>query len=188
MDRLALGLIHSNMATATIQPFDPSSRRKSFGIFSRQNTPKPAVQYSTKVITKQRPVSYQGGMVGPGTIIRAQTLVEGKVSSPIDLDRPLPPQPKITTRPISLSATPKSYEPSSPGTSTLSTSTAASSIFEEPELFAKNPRTSVIIFAGEVVSANTLLRRLSKREYLVLTETHLLRFRSQAKAIEAFPQ
>ncbi|KAF3935594.1 hypothetical protein ABW19_dt0204011 [Dactylella cylindrospora] len=174
--------------TATMQPLalDPASRRKSFGIFSRQPNPKPAIQYTAKVISKQRPVSYQGGTVGPGTIIRAQTVIEGKMSSPIDLNRPLPPRPKVSTRPVSLSATPKSYEPSSPGTSTVSTSTAAFSLFDEPE-FSKT-RTSMIIFAGEVVSANTFMRRLSKREYLVLTETHLLRFRSQAKAIEVFPQ
>ncbi|EPS41215.1 hypothetical protein H072_4904 [Dactylellina haptotyla CBS 200.50] len=177
------------MATATMQPFDLTLRRKSFGIFSKQTTPKPAIQY-TKLISKQRPLSYQSTVVGTGTIVRSHTCVEGKTkaSSPIDFDRPLPPRPKVSTRPASLSATPRSYEPSSPGTSTVSTSTAASSLFDEPDALSKNPKTAMIIFAGEVVSANTFMRRLSKREYLVLTETHLLRFRSQSKAAEVFPQ
>lgn len=177
------------MATATMQPFDPSSRRKSFGIFSRQTNPKPAVQYSQKLITKQRPASYQHG-VGPGNLIHAQTFIERKsppMASPIDVDRPLPPHPKVSTRPVSLSATPRSYEPSSPGTSTVSTSTAASSLFDESDMGSKNPRTGVVIHAGEVTSTG-LLKTLRRREYLVLTEAHLLRFRSHAKAAEAFPQ
>ncbi|KAK6349714.1 hypothetical protein TWF696_005993 [Orbilia brochopaga] len=183
--------------TATMQPFDPAYKRKSFGIFSRPspNPSKPAPQYTTKLITKQRPVSYQSGVVGTGTIIRARTFADDlKALSPIDVDRPLPPtpKPKVSTRPVSLSATPRSYEPSSPGTSTMSTSTAASSLYEEPDLLL-NPkypsRTSVIIFAGEVLSASTFIRRLSsRREFLVLTDTHLLRFRSLAKAAEVFPQ
>ncbi|KAF3272935.1 hypothetical protein TWF970_009947 [Orbilia oligospora] len=178
------------MATATMQPFDHSSRRKSFAIFSsKPPNPKPAAQYTSKLITKQRPISYQSGAVGTGTIIRAQTFQEGKPSAPIDLNRPLPPRPKVTTRPVSLAATPRSYEPSSPGTSTVSTSTAASSLFDEPDFLTKNARTSVIVFAGEVVSANNFMRRFSsKREYLVLTDTHLLRFRNQGKAVEVFPQ
>ncbi|EWC45100.1 hypothetical protein DRE_06239 [Drechslerella stenobrocha 248] len=179
------------MATATMQPFDPTSKRKSFGIFSRPPNSKPAAQLTAKLITKQRPISYQSGVVGTGTIIRAHTYThEEKPTPPIDMSRPLPPipKPKVSTRPISLSATPRSYEPSSPGTSTVSTSTAASSLFDDAEFATNNPRTSMIVFAGEVVSANTFMRRLSKREYLVLTDTHLLRFRSQAKAIEVFPQ
>ncbi|KAJ6264784.1 hypothetical protein Dda_0936 [Drechslerella dactyloides] len=183
-------------ATATMQPFDPAYKRKSFGIFSRPspNSSKPAAQYTTKLITKQRPISYQSGVVGTGTIIRAHTFADDfKATSPIDMNRALPPtpKPKVSTRPVSLSATPRSYEPSSPGTSTVSTSTAASSIFEEPDILSnsKYPRGSMIIFAGEVLSASTFIRRLSsKREYLVLTDTHLLRFRSQAKATEVFPQ
>ncbi|KAF3925538.1 hypothetical protein ABW21_db0201033 [Orbilia brochopaga] len=183
--------------TATMQPFDPASKRKSFGIFSRPspNPSKSAVQYTTKLITKQRPVSYQSGVVGTGTIIRARTFADDlKSTSPIDMNRPLPPtpKPKVSTRPVSLAATPRSYEPSSPGTSTMSSSTAASSLYDEPDIVLKPkypPRTSVIIFAGEVVSASTFIRRLSsRREFLVLTDTHLLRFRSLAKAAEVFPQ
>lgn len=178
------------MATTTVRPFEPAPRRKSFGLFNRSasGTPKPAVQY-TKLVSKQRPVSFAaGGKVETGTIIRAQTLVEGKTYSTIDLDRPLPPRPTVTTRPLSGSAPSKYVEPSSPGTSTMSTSTAASSIDDEKYgVIAIARPAQVILHAGEVVSTGGLLRSLRRREYLVLTETQLLRFRSQTKAAEIFP-
>lgn len=38
---------------------------------------------------------------------------------------------------------------------------------------------------GEVQTSSSMFRK--KREYLVLTETHLIRFKSQSKASDAFP-
>ncbi|KAF2004527.1 leucine rich repeat protein-like protein [Amniculicola lignicola CBS 123094] len=47
------------------------------------------------------------------------------------------------------------------------------------------PRGRQVLHHGEVQTSSTMLRK--KKEYLVLTETHLMRFKSQPKAAESFP-
>ncbi|KUJ11727.1 RNI-like protein [Mollisia scopiformis] len=43
-----------------------------------------------------------------------------------------------------------------------------------------------VLYHGEVQTATTMFRK--KKEYLVLTDTHILRFKSQNRASETFPQ
>jgi hypothetical protein len=46
-------------------------------------------------------------------------------------------------------------------------------------------RDHKVLHYGEVQTSSSMFRK--KREFLVLTETHLLRFKSQSKAAESFP-
>lgn len=46
-------------------------------------------------------------------------------------------------------------------------------------------RNRQVLHHGEVQTSSSMFRK--KKEYLVLTETHLMRFKNQQKAAEAFP-
>ncbi|OAL50916.1 leucine rich repeat protein-like protein [Pyrenochaeta sp. DS3sAY3a] len=63
------------------------------------------------------------------------------------------------------------------------TSTRASTGFGE--YLGDEVRDRQVLHYGEVQTSSSMFRK--KREYLVLTETHLLRFKSQSKAAESFP-
>lgn len=45
-------------------------------------------------------------------------------------------------------------------------------------------RTRIVLHHGEVQTSSSMFRK--KKEYLVLTETHILRYKSQGKAAESF--
>lgn len=63
------------------------------------------------------------------------------------------------------------------------TSTRASTGFGE--YLGDEVRDRQVLHYGDVQTSSSMFRK--KREYLVLTETHLLRFKSQSKAAESFP-
>jgi hypothetical protein len=75
----------------------------------------------------------------------------------------------------------RSTEPSEEPRSAVSTK--APSFSWEAEHFATSG--SHVICHGEVQTRSSLLRQ-NKKEYMVLTETHLVRFKSYQKAAEAF--
>jgi hypothetical protein len=63
------------------------------------------------------------------------------------------------------------------------TSTRASTGFGE--YLGEDVRDRQVLQYGEVQTSSSMFRK--KREYLVLTEKHLIRFKTHAKAAEAFP-
>ncbi|CAO2649658.1 Nn.00g070430.m01.CDS01 [Neocucurbitaria sp. VM-36] len=63
------------------------------------------------------------------------------------------------------------------------TSTRTSTGFGE--YLGEDVRKTQALQYGEVQTSSSMFRK--KREYLVLTETHLIRYKNHAKAIEAFP-
>ena len=64
------------------------------------------------------------------------------------------------------------------------TSTTPSLDFSEASMDGINPARTVVLH-GDVQTSAGMFRK--KREYLVLTETHILRYKSQAKAADNFP-
>ena len=52
------------------------------------------------------------------------------------------------------------------------------------EYLGDEVRNRQVLHHGEVQTSSSMFRK--KKEYLVLTETHLLRFKSHAKAAESF--
>lgn len=62
----------------------------------------------------------------------------------------------------------------------------ASSLQEEAEMNVKGLLGSKVLQYGEVQAAGSNVFR-KKTQFLVLTESHLIRFRSQARAVEMFP-
>ena len=52
------------------------------------------------------------------------------------------------------------------------------------DVLEESMHNGLVVHHGEVQTSSTMFRK--KREYLVLTETHLIRFKGQHKAAEAF--
>lgn len=63
------------------------------------------------------------------------------------------------------------------------TSTRTSTGFGE--YLSEDTRHGQVLHYGEVQTSSSMFRK--KKEFLVLTEKHLIRYKTQAKAIEAFP-
>ncbi|KAI5803240.1 hypothetical protein EDC01DRAFT_628028 [Geopyxis carbonaria] len=84
-----------------------------------------------------------------------------------------------TSRPRSMFGSLKPYEITSP-----MVESSASSSLESSYSGTAQPHDSVIVHSGEVVTGAGLLRR--KKEYFVLTNRELLRYKSEQKANEAF--
>jgi hypothetical protein len=53
------------------------------------------------------------------------------------------------------------------------------------EYLGEDPRGRQVLHHGEVQTSSSMFRK--KKEYLVLTEKHLIRYKTQSKATEAFP-
>jgi hypothetical protein len=53
------------------------------------------------------------------------------------------------------------------------------------EYLGEDTRVGQVLHYGEVQTSSSMFRK--KKEYLVLTEKHLIRYKSQSKAAEAFP-
>jgi hypothetical protein len=63
------------------------------------------------------------------------------------------------------------------------TSTRTSTGFGE--YLNEDTRHGQVLHHGEVQTSSSMFRK--KKEYLVLTEKHLIRYKTQSKAVEAFP-
>lgn len=105
---------------------------------------------------------------------------------PID-DVPKSPRPTLSRssakRPSSMFGSLRNYKLSADDDVPLSaTSTRTSTWFGD--FLGDEVRDRKVIHHGEVQTSSSMFRK--KKEYLVLTETHLLRFKSQTKAAESF--
>lgn len=75
-------------------------------------------------------------------------------------------------------------DPASPGLQPESSGSSSIDSSQSDFLYTINPSNKVVVHSGEVVSTGGLLRR--KKEYMVLTNEELLRYKSEQKANEAF--
>lgn len=82
----------------------------------------------------------------------------------------------------------KGLDPTSPiiagGISSGSSSLGGSSASASDVHWTAPPFSTAVVYAGEVVTGGNLLRK--KKEYMVLTSRELLKYKSEAKANEAF--
>lgn len=156
----------------------PKNRRKSFGIFTRPTVPNDSIDSweddSATPLTsvKTRPKSMFGGING---FAEVSTVVSSIPSTRKILTR--------TPRPRSIFGSLKGTDSGSSPTVTSSNSSSVEehSLTEAYPAFAVN---TMVVHAGEVVTGGGLLRK--KKEYMVLTNRELLKYKSEAKANEAF--
>ncbi|KIX10597.1 uncharacterized protein Z518_01681 [Rhinocladiella mackenziei CBS 650.93] len=146
-------------------------RRKSLSIFRQKANPSPSIQIPDSPLGK-RPNDIQ-------------------TPSPVDSEQPSP-----KTRPRTLQ---KANRTSVFGslrslhsldeeekTALTRSDSKASSLHDEAEMNAKGLFGCKVLQYGEVQAAGANVFR-KRTHFMVLTESHLIRFRSQAKAVEMFP-
>jgi len=163
-------------------PSANTGRRKSFAFFSRPTllTESETTSWTTSddsIPTKSRPKSLFGGGNG---FTEVSTIASGT-----------PPARKVLTkssqRPKSVFGSLKGREPE-PTSPTVTNISSASSSLEDSSIsdvhWTVLPLNTVVIHAGEVVTGGGLLRK--KKEYMVLTNRELLKYKTEAKANEAF--
>jgi len=163
-------------------PSANAGRRKSFAFFSRPTllTESETTSWATSddsIPTKSRPKSLFGGGNG---FTEVSTIASGT-----------PPARKVLTkssqRPKSVFGSLKGREPE-PTSPTVTNVSSASSSLEDSSIsdvhWTVLPLNTVVIHAGEVVTGGGLLRK--KKEYMVLTNRELLKYKTEAKANEAF--
>ncbi|KAH6622075.1 leucine rich repeat protein-like protein [Boeremia exigua] len=145
-------------------------------------TPKKDDSQPANLLRKRRTASFLSTL-SDASAYSEKTIDENAVAeTPLPAARPRPPLPNRGTgkRASSVfgSLTSKFYddEPLS------ATSTRTSMGFDFP---IDETHSRHVLQHGEVQTSSSMFRK--KREHLVLTETHLIRFKSQAKASEAFP-
>lgn len=170
-----------------------SARRKSFGFFTRPtilHDTDPASPWSSRDPTtlwssrdpaaKPRPKSAFFSS-GAGGYQEYTTVVSSSIA----------PRPRVLTknpaqRPRSMFGSLRSRDRDSTSSKRQPASSASSSIdsTHSDVLYTINPNNKVVVHSGEAISTGGLLRR--RREYIVLTNAELLRYKSEQKASEAF--
>jgi Ran GTPase-activating protein (RanGAP) involved in mRNA processing and transport len=104
----------------------------------------------------------------------------------------LQPSPRLKartlqkTRPTSIFGSLRSYHSLGEEEETLTKTTSNPASIEELPSPTLDLRNTSLLHHGEVQTAGSMFRK--RVQYLVLTEHHLIRFKSQAKASEAFPE
>lgn len=164
-----------------------SARRKSFGFFTRPTILpeiEPASTWSSRDhVIKQRPKSAFFSN-GAGDYQEYTTVVSSNVGTHA--------RPRVLTkspaqRPKSMfgSLRPRDRDPGSPVIGMHFESSGSSSIdSSQSDNVPISPSNKFVVYSGEVISTGGLLRR--KKEFMVLTNEELLRYKSEHKASEAF--
>lgn len=132
---------------------------------------------------------------------RASSFLEvSRTSSPLSSDAHSPKSPAPSPAPSPIDTRGNRYRNPPRIASWVSALSASDDLEDEPlsavsskapsvnwgELNDVGLRSRNIILHGEVQTSSTLFRR--KKEYLVLTETHIVRFKNQQKAAETFSE
>ena len=135
---------------------------------------------STVKLRKQRPASFFSGS--------SIAVFDGEGSGLSDQKRP--PSPKLRTGKLAKSARPSSFFGSLKLTQasedTLLRTTVSKDSWADDVKGTNAPAPGkVVLQNGEVQTTGGMFRK--RKEYLVLTDKQLLRFKSQSRAAEAFP-
>ncbi|KAH0609888.1 uncharacterized protein H6S33_012434 [Morchella sextelata] len=164
-----------------------SARRKSFGFFTRPTMLpeiEPASTWSSRDhVIKQRPKSAFFSN-GAGDYQEYTTVVSSNLGTHA--------RPRVLTkspaqRPKSMfgSLRSRDRDPGSPVIGMHFESSGSSSIdSSQSDNVPISPSNKFVVYSGEVISTGGLLRR--KKEFMVLTNEELLRYKSEHKASEAF--
>lgn len=158
--------------STTPSPTDVSIRRRSFGFFGRSSASAESLQSTNEdgLVMKSRPKSFFGGSNNNYFVQEFTAPI-----SPGGTFRSKPHTSKTSTRPKSMFGSFKARDNSLDSSKSSSTTSTENS---NPADISKR-----ILYAGEALSSGGLLRR--KKEYFVLTDSELLRFKSHQKAVEA---
>jgi len=146
-------------------------------------TPKKDESQPANLLRKRRTASFMSNLSDVSAYSDKQTIDENAIA-----DTPLPaarPRPQLPNRGAGKRA------------SSVFGSLRSSKYYDDEPLSAASTRTSMgfdfpiddthsrhVLQHGEVQTSSSMFRK--KREYLVLTDTHLIRFKSQSKASDAF--
>jgi hypothetical protein len=147
-------------------------------------TPKKDESQPANLLRKRRTASFMSNLSDMSGYSEKQAIDENAVAeTPVPAARPRPQLPnrgqgKRASSVFGSLRSSKYYddEPLS------ATSTRASTGFDFPVVDDTHSRH--VLQHGEVQTSSSMFRK--KKEYLVLTETHLIRFKSQSKASDAF--
>lgn len=149
-------------------------------------TPKKDESQPANLLRKRRTASFMSNLSDVSGYSEKQTIDENTVTetaAPVPAARPRPQLPNRGNgkRPSSVFGSLRSskYYDDEP-LSTTSTRTSVAFDFPVDDTHSRH-----VLQHGEVQTSSSMFRK--KKEYLVLTETHLIRFKSQAKASDAFP-
>lgn len=160
-------------------------RRKSTGFFSRASisglTPIHDDSSANALLKKKRrPTSFfqSSGINGEADVPREEDEHE---DSPKFRPRTL----LKAGRPSSILGSFRSKRSTDEDEQLTSPTSKSSSIEDGDQAAASVPAGGVVLNHGEVSATGGMFRR--RKEYLVLTDRHLIRFKSQARAAEAFP-
>lgn len=161
-------------------------RRSIFGsslsAFTSIN-PKKDESQPSNLLRKRRTASFMSNLSDVSGYSEKQTIDENAIAeTPVPVARP---RPQLPSRGQGKRA------------SSVFGSLRSSKHYEDEPLSATSTRTSMgfdfpiddthsrhVLQHGEVQTSSSMFRK--KKEYLVLTETHLIRFKSQSKASDAF--
>lgn len=146
-------------------------------------TPKKDESQPANLLRKRRTASFMSNLSDVSAYSEKQTIDENTIAdAPVPAARPRPQLPNRGTgkRASSVFGSLRSskYYDDEP---LSATSTHASMGFDFP---IDDTHSRHVLQYGEVQTSSSMFRK--KREYLVLTETHLIRFKSQSKASDAF--
>lgn len=162
-----------------------SARRKSFGFFNRPTILPdidPTSAWSSRDVTtiKPRPKSafFSSGVGG----YQEYTAVVS--SNIISRPRVLMKNPGQRPRSMFGSLRGRDRDFPSPGLQTESSASSSIDSSQSDHFHIISPSSKVVVHSGEVVSTGGLLRR--KKEFMILTNEELLRYKSEQKANEAF--
>ena len=158
-------------------------RRKSLGFF-----PRPSLSALTPID------SLATEELGPSKKKRPTSFLRftSRSSSPAPEDRDLGPSTSVkpktlmkSGRPSSIFGSLRSLHSSTEDDESLQSPVATEGSVEEEKGDGPYASNRVVLHHGEVQTTGGMFRK--RKEYLVLTDKHLLRFKSQSKASEIFP-
>jgi hypothetical protein len=136
---------------------------------------------SINVLRKRRTVSSLGNVT---TSLEDGESSESRVQSPDSANQPQFPNKSGGGRPASLIGSWKLARSASGHDEPRSTTSTKAPSVNWGESLDSLSKSRTVLFHGEVITRSTMLSK--KTEYLVLTETHLVRFKSIHKAAETF--
>ncbi|KAI1006737.1 hypothetical protein K3495_g1478 [Podosphaera aphanis] len=172
-------------------PPTKENRRKSLNIFSRssltvltQLNPESNTEVTDENNKKEKKVRRRASIFGLVSTESHSLNNEDEISSP-QVERSESPKVRPRTlqkgRPLSVFGSLGKRSINNEDSDRLNSSTRESFLDD----FRLNPSSKTVLYHGEIQTTSGMFRK--KKEYLVLTENHLIRFKNHSRASEAFP-
>lgn len=180
----------SSFTDVMSKPTDSGGKRRRSTGFLARNTLSALTPIHDAFTSNAAAVAAEKKTTRPASFFTHSTMLDGEGRSPRDSDGSTePPRNRPRTlikngRPTSIFGSLRSMRSTEEEEQLTSPASKASSIDEE-RLREPVPHGGVVLHHGEVQTTGGMFRK--RKEYLVLTDTHLLRFKSYSRAAEAFP-